>query len=647
MAAERLASVPLSLVLPTPRQAPELRLRLLGGFRAERGGAVVPIAAWQRRSARALTKLLAAAPGHALHREQVIERLWPGADLESALNSFGKALHAARRALEPELLPRESSSYLRLTDAVVALDPEHVWVDADHFELVAERALRRPDIEALERALAAYGGELLPEDRYEDWCASRRDCATELHLRLLTALADALAARGSYAAAAARLRDVLEHDPTREAAHRALMSVHAAAGTRDQAVRQYQLCEEVLRRELDLAPDEETQALYEQILSDTELEPVPEIEPVAFVGRDSSLLQLGKQLSCADAGHGRTVLIHGETGVGKSRLAAEFAGDARRRDCCVLWAGCGDQKNHLAYGPFAVALEGYVAACPNAERQALARRYPPLAQFVPSLGIGKPFRERPGDDQLSLVPAIVRLLTELAQKRTVVLVLGDLHGLHRSSLDLLGYLASLAAERRWLILGTYREEALEPGADLERMISALRRDSVCVDFELERLARPDCDRLVRALLPDGGADRELLDRVYERSLGNPLFVEELLRDPPATPSPSVPTGLRSHVAARMAPMKDSVRRLLALVAAAGDEISLAELLTGAARLRPPFCEDALFDALDDALGLRILEEQGDAYAFRHPLVRSALFEGLSKHRRDELRAALRGSRVEG
>src|SRR5438045_268292 len=146
--------------MPGPGIVPLVHVRLLGGFSVERADLGRAVSGWPRRSAKTLTKLLAVQPGHVLHREQIIDILWSGVDAESALNSFGKALHAARRALEPELLRRESSSYLRLTDAVVALDPEHVWVDADHFELLAERALRRPDIEAFEPALAAHGGDL-------------------------------------------------------------------------------------------------------------------------------------------------------------------------------------------------------------------------------------------------------------------------------------------------------------------------------------------------------------------------------------------------------------------------------------------------------------------------------------------------------
>jgi DNA-binding SARP family transcriptional activator len=658
---------------------PQLRLSLLGGFRAERVGADWPVSGWQRRSAKTLTKLLATCPGHTLHREQLLDILWPGVELDSALNSFGKALYAARRALEPELAPRENSSYLRLTDSMVALETEQVWIDGDHFEQLAESALRQGDASAYEAALAAYGGELLPEDRYEDWCAQRRDYLAELHVRVLLALADSLESRGSHAAAAARLREALQHDPAREDVHRRLMALYVSAGTRDQAVRQFHVCEDALRRELDLVPGEATQALFKKILEQPiparevedrpgapdEAHPTDRPDTPPFVGRESLLEQLGEQVTRVDEGAGGMILVTGEAGVGKSRLVEEFAAEAEQRGCCVLSGGTGAHTNHLAYGPFAVALEGYVASHSDAQRQKLAERYPALAEFVPSLGLGKPLRlspERSPDDQLYLVPAIVRLLTDLARTQSVVLVLGDLHGLHRSSVNLLGYLAPLAAQRRWLIVGTYRDEGLERGSGLRRMIEASERERLCVRYELERLPQPDCDRLVRALLPDARVDDAVLDHVYARSLGNPLFVEELLPEMQqrgelvrvkgswrrvSAPSAHVPKSVRALVALRMAPLKESARRVLALVSAASEmEISLADLRAGAAALRPPLSDVALFDALDRALELRILEERNGSYAFRHPLVRSALYEDLSKHRRDEIHAALGRSLAE-
>ena len=338
---------------------PILRVGLLGGFRVEQTDGAREVSNWQRRSAKTLMKLLATYTGHALHREQILDILWPGVAVESALNSFGKALHAARHALEPELPRREDSAYLRLADGMLVLNSEHVVVDTDRFEQLAEVAFQRGDITAYEAALAAYSGELLPEDLYETWCAERRNSLAELHARLLLGVAEVLEERGAYDKSAGRLREVLRQDPTREVAHRRLMGLYAEMGTPEQAVRQFQLCEDVLRRELDLVPQQETISLYHHILASRALRqsatPGADREPVdpgrpspvegdatlggPFVGRKRVVQRLGEQLVRRDEGRPGMIVVSGEAGVGKTRLLEEFAIQASEQGALTLWGG--------------------------------------------------------------------------------------------------------------------------------------------------------------------------------------------------------------------------------------------------------------------------------------------------------------------
>jgi predicted ATPase len=158
------------------------------------------------------------------------------------------------------------------------------------------------------------------------------------------------------------------------------------------------------------------------------------------------------------------------------------------------------------------------------------------------------------------------------------------------------------------------------------------------------------------MLPGARVDDAFLEHVYARTRGNPLFAEELVRElqqrgelalmdgswrAAGSRSARVPPRVRALVELSVATLEQSVRRVLALAAAAGEvDVSLGDLRAGAAALQPPVSEVALLDALDRALEARILEERKDAYAFRHPLVRAALYEDLSRHRRDQLHAAL-------
>jgi DNA-binding SARP family transcriptional activator len=656
---------------------PLLRVRLLGGFCVERTDARRAVSGWQRRSAKTLTKLLAIHPGHALHREQILDLLWSGVDAESALNSFGKALHAARHALEPRLPARQDSAYLRLVDAMLVLNAEHVVVDTDQFEQLAEDAVRRREIGAYEAALAAYGGELLPEDRYESWCSERRSFLVELRVRLLLGMADALERCGAYNDAADRLRDVLRQDATREIVHRRLMRLYAEMGTPDQAVRQFHLCEDILRRELDLAPQPETVSLYDDILAnrvpqqhsrpdrDRERAHLRRSSPAEtdmsgpFVGRERVIQRMCGQLARCDDAWPAMIVVSGETGVGKTRLLEEFAKQAREQGAAALCGGRGAHASQFTCGPFAVALEDYAASRPEGERIELARIYPALARFVPSLRAGTPFPALAADlhdYHLNLVPSVVRFLMDLAQAQPVLLVLGDLHEADPVSLDLVRYLAHLTVRLPLLMVGTLRDLDIEVSIGLRRMIEAMTRERLWLRIDLHCLSRRASDQLVRAMLPGAHVNDNILAGIYGQSRGNPMFVRELVRDISQYGDPAraragcqgsswlaagSQTRTRALTSMRLALMDEPLRRVLGLAAAVGTtQISLSQFRAGAAALEPPLAVPVLFDALDRALQMHLLEEQNAGYAFRHPVVRSAFYDCLPRHRREELRAAL-------
>lgn len=657
-----------------------VRVTLLGGFRVERAGGAREAPGWPRRSAKTLAKLLATHPGHALHREQIIDVLWPDVDSDSALNSFGKALHAARRVLEPGLKRRQESAFLRLNDSMLVLNTDRLVIDVDVFEQLADGAVRSGEAEAYHAALAAYSGELLPEDRYELWCSERRSALAELHVRLLVGLAEVHERHGACDEAAERLREALMRDPTREAVHRQLMRLYARMGTPDQAVRQFQACEQALRRDLDLAPRAETVSLYDAI-RESQLSPAREqasalagsgsqaVDRAArggtFVAREQVLRAMGEQLDRRAEGRVGLIAVSGEAGVGKTRLLEEFALRAGESGTVTLRSGGGAHASWFACGPFAVAIEDYAGKLPEPEREEVARRYPALARFVPSLRrdfLPQDPGAEPRDYRFDIFPAIAQFLTDLARTRPVLLVLGDLHEIDDVGLDLIRYLVHLAVNVPLLMTGALRDPDLEPGHELRQMIEAMTRERICMRVELRCLSRRATGQLARALLPGVDVSDVLSAEIYEQSRGNPLFVRELadaMRDAgtalpsgprgPAALTARVPARVRMFADLRLALMDKPLHRMLGLVAAgaagAGEEISLGQLRTGAAALEPPLAPEALLDALDRALRMRLVEERESGYAFRHPVLRTAMYDSLPRHRRDEFRAALAAPRL--
>ena len=314
------------------------------------GERAVPESAWRLRKAKSLIKLLALTPDGRMHREQAGELLWPDRTTDSAANNLHQALYVARRALEGAGADALECLALR-DDMLVLSDDRPVEIDAAEFEQAAEVARAANTTEAYRDALALYGGELLPEDRYEDWAAARREALRELHLALLLELGERSADAGDAAGAVEALQRAVVDDPLHEEAHRRLMRLFAEMGRRLQALAQYQQLRQTLRREYEADPDPETRRLFQDILAGR-FDPVgptqapaesrppgarrgPKtgaapghnlpVQLTSFVGRERELAELRRQLD-----RSRMVTLTGPGGAGKTRLALEVAAERLR-----------------------------------------------------------------------------------------------------------------------------------------------------------------------------------------------------------------------------------------------------------------------------------------------------------------------------
>ena len=324
-----------------------MRIRLLGRFEVSVGSRIIREDEWRLRKAASLVKLLALATDHRLHREQVMDLLWPDLMPGAAANNLHQALHVARRTLEPEV---SAPSYLRRQGEQIALCPDgSLWIDVEAFESGAAEARRARDSTAYRTALELHTGDLLPEDRYEDWAEERRKELRMLYLALLVEMAELYEERGDLGLAVEALRKVVSGEPAREEAHLALMRLYASTGQRYQALRQYEQLRETLRRELGTEPGALTQRAHEEIEAGRVPigKPAPIGEPVpmgspppkpldagrhnlpgsltSFVGREREKEEVRRLLGTA-----RLLTLTGVGGAGKTRLAQEVARDLAR-----------------------------------------------------------------------------------------------------------------------------------------------------------------------------------------------------------------------------------------------------------------------------------------------------------------------------
>ena len=288
-----------------------------GRVHGEHRGRVAP-PPWRLRKAKTIVKLLALATGHRVHRDVLIEQLWPEADPAVGTNNFHQALHAARRVVGAENLV--------LHDEIVVLGGEGgVAVDVDDFDAAAARAASTGAPEDIRHALALWSGELLPEDLYEDWAAPHRDRLSAVRTRLVGDLARALMAGGLPDQALALLEPLAVERPLDEDVHRSLLVALAATGRRWDAAAAFERLRDGLAESYGVAPAPETTAVYRRLFVGGAPDPgtCPHNLPTlstSFVGRHRELAELGRLLERT-----RLLTLTGPGGAGKTRLAVELA----------------------------------------------------------------------------------------------------------------------------------------------------------------------------------------------------------------------------------------------------------------------------------------------------------------------------------
>jgi two-component SAPR family response regulator len=249
-----------------------LRIQTFGGFRLWRDEIEIAATAWSREKALHLFQFLLTRQRHAprLHKEQIINQLWPELDPAEGDRDFKVALHASNKVLEPERQARREPRFIQRHDLTYGLAMELIWLDAVAFETLLAQGNQviatAPDqaIVAYQQALSLYQGDYLPERRYEDWSSAERERLQVLALGTMTNLARLYLSRSPLETI--RLtQQALAIDPVWESAYRLQMAAYMAQGNRPLALRTYQQCRQVLADELGLEPLPETQALAQQI----------------------------------------------------------------------------------------------------------------------------------------------------------------------------------------------------------------------------------------------------------------------------------------------------------------------------------------------------------------------------------------------
>lgn len=575
-----------------------------------------PLQAPSGRPARSLLGWLATHPGrHA--RGAVAAALWPDVTDESARASLRTALSAVRDSLgaaAQTALPADRQT-------VGLADPPAVSVDVREFDALVD-AGRQAD------ALAAIGdGELLPE-LDSDWVLRERDRHRDRVGDAMAALAREAQAAGDRAAAVAWLKRRADLDPFDEGAHRELIEEMDRAGDRAGAVAVYNRLADRLRRELAVAPSTATRRLAASLRA---AEPATSADETAvrgrpsplphrlrlarwarpFVGRAEALARLSSAWAAVQAGGPAFAIVLGEPGIGKSRLAAQFAAEVHAGGAAVI-AGAAQEEQSWAYQPIVDAL-----------RPLLGDELPAVTGVIDAAVAQARLHER-----------LATLLEQASGGRSLLLLLDDLHWADPDTLAFLRGVATRGLAVPMLALATARAGEYRGDSPLGRTVSAIMRDCPVIQIAIEGLDLSETAALVagRAGRPTL-ADSDL-EALVHRTGGNPFFLEALIDA--GLPGTVVPRGVAELLLSRVQALGPQVASALEAAAVVGREFDAA-LVAGIADIDL----DETVAALDRAVEAQLVSAVADRpgrLGFVHDLVHEALTVKLAPGRNAALHA---------
>jgi DNA-binding SARP family transcriptional activator len=607
---------------------PDLRVELLGAFRVLTGERTLARAPTPRQQ-QLIAFLILHARTAPIQRQRVAGSLWPESSDSQALTNLRRELHNLRDgwpALEAMIDVGTRTLGWRGATGVV--------VDLLAFEASAERGLGGDRV-ALQDAARVYRGDLLPEFEGE-WLEAERERLGQRARQVLARLVGSFEQDGAFGDAIEYAQQLLRLDPLDEASWCALMRCHARRGERAAALHLYQQCAALLKKELGVQPSAATRITYREILdlesSAAATVPAPPRASVyPLVGRTAEWRSMLEAWQRADAGRPRLLLLRGEAGIGKTRLAEELVDWCALRSITALTARCYAGEGRLAYAPLAAwlksdALLPTLMTLDPSSLSDVARLRPDIVNARPE--IPPPNRELESWQRLRFFEAVAHAFRAAGP---LVLVLDDLQWADADTLDWLQYFLRSSAETRCLIVGTARSEEEQDNPSLGRLLAHLGRDELLATIALGPLDPQATEELAGAVA-EHPMDPDALARTFHETEGHPLFIVERGRMGQA-PGPAAGVQALSRVqavvAARLALLSDEARAVAEVAAAVGRDFEF-DMLARACDMD----ENALVRALDELWRRQIVRVQADErWDFSHDRIREVAYGGIGPARR--------------
>jgi DNA-binding SARP family transcriptional activator len=617
-----------------------LHIALMGQFQLHWGD--TPVHHLNTPSHQALFAYLVLHADQLHTRQHLAFTFWPDSSEGQARTNLRKAFHQLRQTV-PAL-----DTFLEVDRHTVTWRQSAPYtLDVARFETAVKEAETAANPMAhrccLETAINQYHGELLP-GHYEQWVLVCRERLRQHYLACLTQQIRLLEAARDYAAAAVYARRLLQVDPLHEETYRRLMRLQALNNDRAEALRVYAQCAANLRRELQILPSAPTQVAYRRLLTMDGPADEPAETRLPLIGRMGAWTKLRKSWQRVEKEHRLFVLIRGEAGSGKTRLAEELLEWAARQGIPTLRAAGHAPSHSLPYEPIAGWLRHAAVYQPlnclaDIWLREISRLLPELLTERLDLAPSEPVQEKWQQQRFSM--ALAQPILRLPQPP--LLFIDDLHWCQPDLLEWLCFLLHYEPQARFMLVATIRDEEMAANLLLNRLCNDSRHDGRLVDIALGRLNQSATAELARQIVGEELTEAQQV-RLYAETEGVPLFVVEMAvkialgvtlaaGDGAGEGLELLPERVQTLLAERLATLSPAAQEVAGLAAVIGRTFGF-ELLVAASG-EP---ETKLVQALDELCRQHILREQGtDTFTFSHNRLHRAVYAGLSQLKQRLLR----------
>ncbi len=381
-----------------------------------------------------------------------------------------------------------------------------------------------------------------------------------------------------------------------------------------------------------------------------------------LVGRQTELKTLRQHWQQSQSGQAQLVLISGEPGVGKTRLANEMISYARLQGARLLRGGCYEYEATVPYLPVAEALRDWVHGQSPQQLEEKLRDYASeLAKLAPEIEVKiGPLEPNPAlssdQERMRMFDHVARFFSDIAVDRGLLIFLDDLHWVDQGTLSLIRYLLRRLRNERVMILGGYREVELDRNHPLAAALVEWNRERLITRIQLGRLTKEDCGQLLASMFEQGQVSHEFTDAIYRETEGNPFFVEEVVKalidsgqifrenlEWQRSDELAIPQSIKEAIGRRLSRLSKESLAVLQYAAVLGKIFNFQELMmiyeNGGGEIFER--ENYLINALDDGLNAQLIRGfEGESFSFTHDKIRETLYEDMNSIRRRRLHQKL-------